>query len=237
MHGVILAGGAGTRLRADGVTESKPLVRVADTPQLVRLAGLLRALDCSTITAFLQRDFLDEAQELDLPAELRIVPCTTPSSLHTLALAVRTVPPGPIFCTLVDTVMRPLDWARVFVQACNDVMVGAEVVLAVTRAQDRADRPLYVEVSGNRAATRIGESPAQYVGAGVYAFAPRARRGILEAVGRGQSHLRSYLMQCPTQARTRVVVVPRVIDLDHASDLREANSWFNGNHQASWSSK
>src|SRR5262245_51741461 len=49
VHGLILAGGFGSRLAADGVATAKATVSVGGVPQVVRLVRTLLDLDCSTV--------------------------------------------------------------------------------------------------------------------------------------------------------------------------------------------
>ena len=58
MHALILAGGEGSRLRADGVTVPKPFVEIGGRPLLFRLVETLRALGCESITAAVRRSVL-----------------------------------------------------------------------------------------------------------------------------------------------------------------------------------
>src|SRR3989454_12574816 len=49
---------------------------------------------------------------LDVPRPTVVRTCRTPSSLHTLVAGLAVVPPGPVFCAMVDTVMPAADWRR-----------------------------------------------------------------------------------------------------------------------------
>ena|SRR5438309_9784512 len=92
MHGLILAGGEGTRLAAGGIAVPKPLVEVAGRPQLLRLLETLDALGCESLTCAIRADLPAVAALLDarrFRAPFRVMPCRTPSSLHTLAEALQ----------------------------------------------------------------------------------------------------------------------------------------------------
>src|SRR5258706_3349964 len=118
MHALILAGGEGSRLRSDGVSTPKPFVELDGQPLLLRLGACLRALGCESVTALVRGSALDRAGprlQLDASDAMRVVACETPSSLHTLARGLETVPPGPVLCSMVDTVMRDSDWQEPFV--------------------------------------------------------------------------------------------------------------------------
>src|SRR5213083_34769 len=109
MHGLILAGGRGSRLAAEGVETPKALVEVAGRPQIVNVVEMLTELGCDSITCMVR-----DGIPVELPAPAIVRTCRTPSSLHTLVAGLAIVPPGPVFCAMVDTVMPAADWRRVF---------------------------------------------------------------------------------------------------------------------------
>ncbi len=135
MHGLILAGGEGSRLAAGGIRVPKPLVEVAGRPQIVGLLETFAALGCRSLTCAVRADFPAVMRLLDgrrFGPPLSVVECRTPSSLHTLVEGLRVVPAGPVFCSMVDTVMRPADWRAVFRATERYLEEGTEMVLAVT---------------------------------------------------------------------------------------------------------
>jgi len=109
MQGLILAGGDGSRLAADGVETPKALVEVAGRPQVLHLIQTLEELGCESITCMIR-----DGVRIEAPASVVVRSCRTPSSLHTLIAGLAVVPPGPVFCTMVDTVMPAADWRRVY---------------------------------------------------------------------------------------------------------------------------
>src|SRR2546422_9146450 len=159
MHGLILAGGEGARLAAGGIAVPKPLVEVAGKPQLLRLLETLDALGCDSLTCAIRADLADVGPLLDarrFRAPLKVMPCRTPSSLHTLAETLPGVPPGPVFCSMVDTVMRWRDWGEVYRQTEARLVEGADAVLAVSPfVGDEA--PGYVRRVAGGFVPKIGE--------------------------------------------------------------------------------
>src|SRR6266566_3349005 len=109
MQGLILAGGRGSRLAADGVEAPKALVEVGGRPQIVNLIDTFAELGCASITCMVR-----EGITVDVPKPTVVRTCRTPSSLHTLVAGLAIVPPGPVFCAMVDTVMPAADWRRVY---------------------------------------------------------------------------------------------------------------------------
>ena len=147
VHSLILAGGEGSRLAADGLTIPKALVDVAGRPQLLRLVEQLTALGCESITCMLRDDSYDFLRRHDafscIASLAEVVPCHTPSSLHTFVDGLAHVPAGNVFTSMVDSVMSPNDWRMVYDAAARHLAAGADAVLAVTPAQDD-DAPLWV---------------------------------------------------------------------------------------------
>ena len=231
MHGLILAGGEGARLAAEGVDVPKPLIQLDGEPLVVRLLGLLASLGCETLTCMVRADFttvfrLLEGREFGAPVTIR--PCHTPTSMHTLAEGLQTVPAGPVFCTMVDTVMPAANWRDVYSATTRGLAEGADAMLAVTAFVDD-ESPLYVSTDSAGFVLAVSDDllvPATVTG-GVYGFSTAARPAAAEAVGQGVQRMRGFLKWLVARGgRVGTISVPRIIDIDHESDLRLANAWL-----------
>lgn len=231
MHGLILAGGAGSRLAAGGIGVPKALVEVAGRPQIVGLLETLAEVGCSSLTCALRADFPDVPRVLDgkrFGPPLTVVTCRTPSSLHTLVEGLNAAPPGPVFCTMVDTVMRAADWRAVYLATDRQLTAGADVVLAVTPYVDD-ESPVYVTRGGDGSVRVVSDEPLHppLVTGGVYGLSAAARRAAAEAVSRGGHKVRGFLKTLVAEGRrVAAVEVPRIIDIDRPSDLHTANAWL-----------
>lgn len=230
MHGLILAGGEGSRLAAGGVGVPKPLVPVGGIPQIVRLIRTLARLGSESITCMLREGIPPDpvAREAAISGvPLRVQPCRTPSSLHTLVEGLRIVEPGPVLCTLVDTVMPARDWARVHREIGSLLAGGADAVLAVTPYVSD-ERPLFVARDPRGRVLALGEiaSDPPLVTGGVYGLGPRARARAGLALASGVERMRGFLGALVAQGTdVRAVEVRRIIDLDWPEDLEAANAW------------
>src|SRR5213593_2517763 len=149
MHGLVLAGGRGSRLAADGVETAKALVEVAGRPQIVNLVETFTELGCDSITCMVR-----DGIPVELPGPAVVRTCRTPSSLHTLVAGLAVVPPGAVFCAMVDTVMPAADWRGVYRSVTERLAEGAAAVLAVTSFVDD-ELPLYVTRDAHGFATAI----------------------------------------------------------------------------------
>jgi NDP-sugar pyrophosphorylase family protein len=231
VHGLILAGGEGSRLAAGGIPVPKPLVEVAGRPQIVGLLETFAALGCSSLTCAVRADFPAVTRLLDgkrFGPPLTTVQCRTPSSLHTLVEGLRAVPAGPVFCSMVDTVMRPADWRAIYGAIERHLAEGAELVLAVTPYVDD-ESPVYVIRGVDDQVRTVSDEPVQppCVTGGVYGLSPEIRRAAAVAVSGGGHRMRGFLKAVVADGRrVAAVEVPRIIDIDRPSDLQQANAWL-----------
>jgi len=232
MQGLILAGGRGARLAADGVETPKALVEVAGRPQIVHLTEMFAALGCETVTCMV-RDGISTDWSARAGPNVTVRTCHTPSSLHTLVAGLAVVPPGPVFCSMVDTVMPAADWQRLYQAVTQRLATGSLAVLAVTPFVDD-ELPLYVarDAAGfateiaDRAPSRADSAGGPVVTGGVYGFSPVARR--LAGVAVASLHrMRAFLkLLVELKVSVATVEIPRIIDLDHKRDLVAAESWL-----------
>ena len=225
MQGLILAGGDGSRLAADGVETPKALVEIAGRPQVLHLIQTLEELGCDSITCMIR-----DGVRIDAPGSVVVRSCHTPSSLHTLVAGLAVVPPGPVFCTMVDTVMPAADWRRVYAEVTDKLQEGSFAVLAVTPFVDD-EFPVYVWRDAQGRVTDIADRPSNgaasaVVTGGVYGLSPGARRLATVAVS-SASRMRAFLkLLVEVRAPVATVEVPKIIDLDHKRDLDAAETWL-----------
>ncbi len=230
MHSLILAGGEGSRLAASGVAEPKALVPIGGVPQLLRLARILERAGAESITCLVRGGVSLEPVALELArlrVPIRVHECLTPSSLHTLVAGLAVVPPGDVFCTMVDTVMPLDDWLRVAMETQALLAAGADAALVVTPFVDD-ERPLYVARDALGRVTQVTDAavPVPLVTGGVYALGPRARLAAVAALAAGQERMRAFLRTLVQDGHdVRAVEVAQIVDLDHRRDVDIANAW------------
>lgn len=253
LHGLILAGGRGSRLAADGVDDPKPLVRLGGMPQVARLAHSLRAAGCERVTCMARDDLAPRIADAlaQVTPPVRVVPCRTPSSLHTLVAGLRALEVPYALCTLVDTFMADDDWAALGPRATQVQAGELDLLLAVTPFADDDPHPLYVELDYAARVRGIGESPPvlpvltvssappvlpvlpvspappaspsrPLVTGGIYLLGPAAQRLAAACLEAGHSRLRSFLARAPRQLAVAAVEIERMIDIDYRADLEAA---------------
>lgn len=239
MHGLILAGGEGSRLAADGLATPKAFVDVAGRTQLLSLVETFKALGCTSITCMVNESVVAWLRA-NAGAHLRravreiervatIVPCRTPSSLHTFVAGLERLPHGSVFASMVDTVMSPNDWPAVYDDAGRALSEGAVAALAITPARDDDDAPLWARVDAGGCIAALGEPAASggWVTGGIYAFSAVARDRASRALASGMHRMRIFLGDLAASgAGVRAIEVDRIIDIDHRNDLERANAYM-----------
>jgi CTP:molybdopterin cytidylyltransferase MocA len=231
LHGLVLAGGEGSRLAADGVTDAKALVRIQGRPQLVALAETFLSLGCATVTCMVRDSVeVDEASPpwAHLPSDrVRVLRCRTPSSLHTLVEGLARVPAGPVLASMVDTVLPAAEWRRVAEEMRAALAGGAAAAILTTPFVDD-ERPLYVRQDADGRVRDVGPEPGNpvRVTGGAYAFTPRARTIAAAALAAGRERMRALLGILARETRVVAVEAAKVIDLDHGRDLDAARAWL-----------
>jgi NDP-sugar pyrophosphorylase family protein len=237
-HGLVLAGGEGSRLRADGIADPKPLVPVAGRPQAQWVLEGLASIGCASLTCAARDEMpglIPTLRSWHFDPALRVVPCRTPSSLHSLVLGLEAVPPGPVLCSMVDTVMRMDDWRRVAASSAEGLRRGSAVVVAVTRSAND-DSALFVTRDPEGTVQAFDRSPGVplWVTGGVYALDAAVRPFAAEALAAGVSRMRGFLNWLLRRGiHIGSVEVARIIDLDRAADVPLADAWL-GPPEASW---
>ena len=228
MHGLILAGGEGSRLLASGITAPKALVLIAGQPQVVRMVAACRRVGCETVTCAVREDLVSAVIAAIADPTVHVVAVRTPTSLHTLETGLRAVPPGDVLCTLVDSVMPAADWDTAH-RAAELALHSAAAVVAVTPFVED-ESPLWADVTADGIVQAFGRRGAQdLVTGGVYWFDQRARAAATVTVQSGVQRLRGFLAQLiEMELPVRAVEVRKIVDVDTSADLDRALALVGG---------
>ena len=236
IHGLILAGGEGSRLAAEGYPTPKALVPIRGRPLVVSQVETLARLGCSTVTVMVREEFHAAVERAiaetrvnsSVSCPVTVAPCQTPTSAHTLVAGMARVPAGPVFCTMVDTVMPPTSWARAYGETVRDLAAGADAVLIVTPFV-HDESPLYAVRGREGLVSALESTPGadRVVTGGVYGFGVAARKRAAEAVDEGVRRMRGFLQRLIAGgARVTAVEIEKIVDLDRIADLTLVNQWL-----------
>lgn len=244
MHYAIIAAGEGSRLRQEGESLPKPLVRIAGKPMLGRLIELFASMGAESISVICNdlspevADYL--ADLLVAQPELRYVVQTTPSSMHSLEVLSEIIPEGRFCLTTVDTIFLPTQF-REFIKAA-ETAEDCDGYFAVTPYVDD-EKPLWVGVdrkNGHNTVCgfydkeeEIPDVARYYVSGGIYCLDTQTAFPVLkECMSQGKSRMRNYqrtLLEAGLSIDAHIF--PIIMDIDHVEDICKAEAWLNMENQ------
>ena len=232
MEYAIIAAGQGSRLAAEGIETSKPLLRLNGTAMLDRLISIFLANRAESISIIINEEMTDvheHVKQLKLPVPLHVLIKSTPDSLHSFHELASLIPNRTKLClTTIDPIFSPLEFSayiRAF-EADNE----HDALMAVTDYIDD-EKPLYVKTDDDLKVLDFVDTAyegCRYVSGGVYCFNNKVLNLLQEAVDEGVSRMRNFQRKI-VYSGLKVQALPfsKIIDVDHASDIQKAELFLN----------
>ena len=239
MRYAIIAAGEGSRLREEGITVPKPLIKINGETLLRRLVRIFmdnEAEDIVVITNDLYPEvgkLLEEMEHNGLP--LRHVRKTTSSSMHSLYEIAPLLEGDKWIITTVDTIFDERKFGE-YVKALSHTT--ADGIMAVTDYCDD-EKPLYVMTDRHdgEAMARITafqddcDDIEAYISAGIYGLTSRTLSTLRRCVESGMSRMRNYQRELIADGHTLLAYpLGKVMDIDHKSDIDKAEEWLSKRH-------
>ena len=225
----IIAAGEGSRLSSEGIGIPKPLVEVGGEKlidRLVRIFGNNGADEidviCNGLTPLVQNHL--QGMIGSGMSKLKFTVKTTPSSMHSFYEISKYLSDDVYCVTTTDTVFSEQDFSA-YVGRLRDGN-GADGVFGITPYIDD-ESPLYVSVSDDRRILGFYDERAdcQYVSAGIYGFRSSAINILEDCIAKGIMRMRSFQRALISGGRNlEAFVFPKVIDVDHISDIAKAEA-------------
>jgi NDP-sugar pyrophosphorylase family protein len=226
----IIAAGEGSRLKQDGVSTLKPLVKVDGVAILERLLLQYHSIGISAAYCIINEESTAVRESIErrtLPIPIYFHVKTTPSSMHSLFELGQYLQDDYFLLSTVDSIFETRELEGFM--ACAQ-MRDADGLLAVTHPSDD-DNPLWVELDHfNRVtAFRRPTTAEAFVTGGLYFFSPRVLDCRSEALSRNMSRLRNFLNLLLEKGNLlRGYEFRKMVDLDHATDIRLAEEFIQG---------
>lgn len=230
MNYAIIAAGEGSRLVQEGVKLPKPLVNLCGKPMIRRLIDIMLSCNAESLSIIVNeqmtevREYL-ESLELPVPFDLTVK--STPSSMHSFYEVSRGFSDGKFVLTTVDTIFRPEDFRR-YVEAF-EADDRADGYMAVTSFIDD-EKPLYIDVDADMDITAFRDQSfpgVKYISGGIYGLRPSALTVLADCMDRGVSRMRNYQRALVDAGlRLKAYPFPKIIDVDHASDIATAEAFL-----------
>lgn len=234
MHYGIIAAGEGSRLVQEGVALPKPLVSLCGEPMIGRLINIFIRCGAESISVIVNEQMKEVGDYLrglkdNLPVPLNITVKSTPSSMHSFyELSSLMEGKGKFIITTVDTIFREEEFREyaAYFDATDKTIDG---VMAVTDYIDD-EKPLYVDVDNEMDITGFLDSAwpeARYVSGGIYGLTTPAIQVLRDCMERGVSRMRNYQRALVAAGeRLKAFPLPKIIDVDHAEDIRKAEEFI-----------
>lgn len=230
MDFAILAAGEGSRLKKEGISHSKPMVPLGGVPLIERLMSIFLKNGAAGIFVVINEHSPDVEAFLNaasLPVPLRVVRANTPSSLHSFYALLPHLTGDRLCLTTVDTVFSEGVFA-----AYISAFTGASSVdglMAVTPFVDD-ESPLYVKTDdANKilAFLDVPSSGVQLVSGGIYCLRSTIFPAVRKAVESGIERMRNFQrLLIEEKLFIQAYPFPKIIDIDHAHDLKVAEEWL-----------
>ncbi len=232
MNYAIIAAGEGSRLAKEGIAKPKPLVDLNGEPMIGRLINLFLRCNAESISIIVNEEMTEVRsylESLTLPVPFNLVVKSTPSSLHSFYELSRVMPAGKFCLTTVDTIFRENDF-RAYIKAA-EAATDCDGMMAVTDYIDD-EKPLYVDTDAEMNITAFRDARydgARYISGGIYALGGRAVGVLEECMEKGISRMRNF-QRALVDAGLRLKAYPmgKILDVDHAEDIRKAEEFING---------
>ncbi|MDE6277287.1 MAG: NDP-sugar synthase [Muribaculaceae bacterium] len=235
MHYAIIAAGEGSRLVSEGVSLPKPLVELDGRPMIGRLIDIFASCGAESLSVIVNeqmrevREYL-EARKAELPFPMHLVVKSTPSSMHSFYEVSRVFPAGSKFIlTTVDTIFREDDFRR-YAKAF-EADSEADGYMAVTDFIDD-EKPLYIDTDPETMLiTAFRDAPTgadRYISGGIYGLTTPAISVLERCMEEGVSRMRNYQRALVSAGlKLRAWPFPKIVDVDHAADIRTAREFIN----------
>lgn len=230
MKYAVIAAGQGSRLVAEGIDVSKPLLSLGGERMIERLFRMFLNNDAESISVIINAEMKDVRRYLEsveMPVPLNIVVKSTPDSLHSFYELSPYLQGGKFCLTTVDTIFREADFSdyiRTFAtDTSNDALMG------VTDYVDD-EKPLYVKTCDDLRIVDFLDHPeagVRYVSGGIYGMNQQVLSLFQEAMSKGLSRMRNFqrlIVRSGLKAKAHPFT--KIIDVDHESDIRTAEEFL-----------
>lgn len=228
----IIAGGEGNRIRQEGWSTPKPIVRLQGVTLIGRLLKIFDSFGPGSIYVAINAGMAEvksylEGFSKEIKARLEILPVETPSSMHTFkALTDIMNPRDKFIITTVDTVFSEnsfRDYVKKF-EALPSVYDG---LMGVTSYVDD-EKPLYVNIDKEGKIESFMDSPdknTKYVSAGVYGLRKNSLKVLNECLSNSVERMRNFQRAMVNEGFSfGAFDLGKVVDVDHIGDIAKAES-------------
>ncbi|MBI5402988.1 MAG: NDP-sugar synthase [Ignavibacteriae bacterium] len=227
----VIAAGDGQRLKDEGIVTPKPLIIVNGQTLLERVIVLSKKFGFESINMIINSAFRKDVEEsgiLEKHSEVKgsVIYGTTQSSLHSLNKLKNTLSDSNFCLMTIDSIFDDIEFESFLKHA--EGINGYDGLIAVTDFVDD-EKPLWIKTDENGIIKKFSsvKEGADYVTGGIYFF----KKGVIgltdKAIEKDISKLRNFLQYLvDIGLNLKAVSFSKIIDLDHKSDIEEAEKFL-----------
>ncbi len=225
----IIAAGEGSRLRQEGISLPKPLVKINEESLISRQLrlGIEAGMDKIYIIINEQSTEVRDYVLKTFPdKDFHFIIKSTPSSFHSFyELSKACEQNQPILISTVDPIIPENDYKN-YIKAAHQP--GLDACMAVTGYVDD-EKPLFIKTDKQQMIRSFQGTQADYncISGGIYCFYPEVFRLAETAMQRSISRMRNFQQFLVEQElKIKAHFIDKIIDVDHISDIEKAKSFL-----------
>ncbi|KAA6334713.1 hypothetical protein EZS27_016995 [termite gut metagenome] len=230
MKFAVIAAGQGSRLVAEGVGVSKPLLRINGEMMMERLFRIFLESGAESISVITNEEMTDVhrfLKQVKLPVPLNVVIKTTPDSLHSFYELSSFLQGGKFCLTTVDTIFAEREFSS-YIHAFKEDNEN-DALMPVTDYIDD-EKPLYVKADSDLRITGFLDEATpdtRYVSGGIYGLNGQALSLFRQAMTEGLTRMRNFQrLMISSGLQVKAYPFSKIIDVDHESDIRKAEDFI-----------
>jgi Nucleoside-diphosphate-sugar pyrophosphorylase involved in lipopolysaccharide biosynthesis/translation initiation factor 2B, gamma/epsilon subunits (eIF-2Bgamma/eIF-2Bepsilon) len=228
MHYAIIAAGEGSRLKEEGITAPKPLVKINGETLLERLIRIFLNNHAESISLIINEEMTGVQEfvaKMQLPVPFHFVVKSTPGSMHSFAALAPYLHSGKFILTTVDTIFHEHEFAKYIGAFESDRKLDG--LMAVTDYIDD-EKPLYVGTDEALTITGFHDrnEDCKYISGGIYGLTPKALTVLAHCMETDKLRMREFQREL-VYAGLHLKAMPfsKIIDVDHAGDIEKAEAF------------
>lgn len=225
----IIGAGEGARLKSEGVTVPKPLVKISGECMIDRIIRIASKAGINSVHCILNENSLEAVEHLrrniySVPINIKIK--TTLSSMHSL-FELKDYLTEPFLMATVDSIFREEEYLEFveFAKSQNEFTA----ILGITSFIDD-EKPLCVDIDAQDRITSFSNEKGNHIWAtgGIYYFHPKIFSIKELALDYKINRLRNFLkLLLQNEFPIRAYKFSKIIDVDHLKDIKAATDFLN----------
>lgn len=214
----------------EGINVPKPLVPINGETMIDRLIRIFMDNGADDITIItnnitpLTQQHIINLQDEGKP--IRLIVKTTPSSMHSFYELYPYLGTGKFCLTTVDTIFHENEFSE-YIKAFGKSKEDG--LMAVTDFIDD-EKPLYVATDDDMNITGFYDTrheDTRFISGGIYCLDSKAFETLRKCVNGGMSRMRNFQRQLVSDGlRLKVYRFSKILDVDHASDIKKAEEFL-----------